>query len=314
MDRKRARGVALAVLATAAVALTAVAAGPLFSQQQGAENPGGTQTPGPEQTPTSGGIELPIEAIVAAIVVVGAVGFLVQFARDPRETFKASAKLVVYGVVLVGVLTYLYRTVDIDYFSAEGERGVPGANMSFTPTSTPTPTGGGFGEGSSDPLVFPVENLLVVAVVGAAVGLVAVLAWRSGTVQSVLGLGDEAADSGPESDGLDEVAQVAGDAADRVESAPTPSAADDAVYGAWRDMVALLGVDDPQASTPRQFERLAVEAGMDDEDVATLTHAFEEVRYDDATLSADRRDRVTDAFRRIQAAHGTDAESGSESR
>jgi hypothetical protein len=317
MDRQRARGVTLAVLATVAVALTAVAAAPVFSQQQGADAPGNPENPtAPGNVSPEEGVEFPVTFIVLAVVVVGVLGLVVQFARDPWETFKASAKLVVLGVVLVGVLSFLYERFELEYFVAEGEREVAGSNLTMTPTPTPGP--GGFGEGTSDPLAFPVQDALLVALVAGAFGVVTVLAWRSGAVQSALGLDTDESDADSET-GLDAVGQVAGEAADRVEEATTASAADDAIYGAWRDMVGLLGVDDPQAETPRQFARAATEAGMDPDDVSVLTGAFEEVRYGDVTLSTERRERVTDAFRRIEATHddssrGTDGETGDSSR
>ncbi|MFW6349169.1 MAG: hypothetical protein ACOC3U_02185 [Thiohalospira sp.] len=47
------------------------------------------------------------------------------------------------------------------------------------------------------------------------------------------------------------------------------------------EMVDLLDVGGPRDATPRQFERKAIDAGMDPTDVGVLTRTFEEVRYGD---------------------------------
>ena len=139
------------------------------------------------------------------------------------------------------------------------------------------------------------------------------LAWRSNGVRSALGLAADAVVDEGDGD-LDAVGRVAGDAVDRIEDAPTATAADNAIYRAWREMVALLDAPDPQSGTPRQFATAAVDAGMDSDDVAVLTRAFEEVRYGGAELSDERRERAVAALGRIEAEHGDRGSRGDDGR
>lgn len=302
MDRVRARNVSLAVLATVAVALTAAAAAPMFATEQGSENrpqPPASDPNGP--TPGDSEIDIPTQVIVVGVIVVGLLGLVVQFARDPWETFKGTLKLAVYAAVFFGIVAVIAENVSIGQLGAEGSGGASAGNVSGTPTEA----GGGFGDGRNDPLVLPVENSALLALVATAFGLVTLFAWRSDTVRSVLGLRGGSEDDDADVD-LEAVREVAGEAAERVDAAATAKAADDAIYATWSEMVALLGVSDPQSGTPRQFARAATEAGMDPEDVAVLTGAFEDVRYGDADLSEERRERVAAAFRRIETTHGED--------
>lgn len=106
--------------------------------------------------------------------------------------------------------------------------------------------------------------------------------------------------------GVDEaaVSRAAGEAADRIESAPDAAAYENEVYRAWREMTRLLDVPRPAASTPGEFCRAALEAGLDPEASRTLTRAFEDVRYGTADPTTDRERRVVEALRRIEATHG----------
>lgn len=301
MNRRRARRLVLAVLATVAVALTAVAAAPVFSGEQADGGPLGVE-PSPTTDQTGRDLDVPTDAILLAVLLVALVGFLLQFLREPRETARGVLKFAVAGGVAVGVMAFIARHVSLEPPGANESSGAAAGNASL---GTPTP--GGFGEGPGGPSPLPVEHLVVIVLAGATFGVVTLLVWRSGIAQSALGLED----AGDESDiDVEEFRQVAGDAADRVEAATTARATDDAIYRAWGEMVALLDGPGPQSETPRRFEAAAVDAGMDPDDVTTLTRAFEAVRYGDATLSEARREQVIAAFRRLEAAHG---DSGSRS-
>lgn len=67
----------------------------------------------------------------------------------------------------------------------------------------------------------------------------------------------------------------------------------------WLKMVRRLDVDDPETTTPTEFAREAVHAGMDPDGVRTLTGVFEEVRYGDTGVTEDRERRARDAFRKL---------------
>lgn len=114
----------------------------------------------------------------------------------------------------------------------------------------------------------------------------------------------EAGGDGDESVDLHRVGQAAGDAADRIERQADAS---NEVFRAWREMVQLLQIDEPETTTPAEFEARAVAAGMDADDVATLTELFREVRYGEFR-AAEREGDAVAALRRIETAHTADEE------
>jgi hypothetical protein len=91
---------------------------------------------------------------------------------------------------------------------------------------------------------------------------------------------------------------AAGQAADRLESAVD---VDNEIYRAWVALTRHLSVDHPEASTPREFERAAVEAGFETAAVRELTDLFEAVRYGHDDPTADRERRAVEALRRLEA-------------
>lgn len=98
------------------------------------------------------------------------------------------------------------------------------------------------------------------------------------------------------------VGDAAGRAADRL-LADTDAAITNEVYRAWQEMTHPLDIDNPAASTPREFAAAAVDAGLDPADVETLTDLFERVRYGDEPLSDTDREEVVAVLRRIEAAY-----------
>lgn len=281
MATDRSRGV-VALLAVVAVILAAVAVGPLFAVDQGGQRAPGIETPQTNATGTEPSpLAFPLEPIMAAIVVVGLFAVVVQFVSDPWETF------VRFVGMTVGVLAFVAGAWLLLVLDAILSGGSPAesAAPNGTPTPSTTPSGTpGYGEGAASPLALPVDSAAAIVIVAAAIAVIAVFAWRSETLQSVLSTAEER-ESGTVDHGLASVAEVASETADRVEAAETPRAADNAIYRAWTEMVELLGVGDPQEATPRQFEATAVESGLNPEDVHALTVVFEEVRYGDATLT-----------------------------
>jgi len=283
------------MLAALAVALAATAAVPLFTEERGGEQPPAVET---SQNATGsdvgGGPDLPVGPFIVALIVVGLLAIGVQFATQPWKTLKRAVGLVLVVAVVLGIARLL---TDLNPPDRGREQEFAGRNA----TATATPNGSsGFGEGTIDPLALPVDAFGAIALAAGVAIVAALVAWRSDTVRAAFGLaaGSEDADAG-----LDAVARVAGEAADRVAAADSPTAADNAIYRAWAEMVALLDAPDPQSGTPRQFAAAAIEAGMDPDDVAILTRTFEEVRYGGASLSEERRERATTALRRIEAAH-----------
>ena len=101
------------------------------------------------------------------------------------------------------------------------------------------------------------------------------------------------------------VGRLAGEAADRIE---TGDSFDNEVFRAWVEMTEHLAVKHPESSTPAEFATAAVDAGMDPDDVNELTDLFEEVRYGDHAVTAERESRATEALRRIEAGYAGEGE------
>lgn len=172
-----------------------------------------------------------------------------------------------------------------------GESGVgPGVRE-----GEPSLPGGGSGGAATDAATRAVDppTALLVALGLVLLGAVAVIVRATGDQRTTL------ATSTPSE--TPETAERAAVAA----AIETGDDLDNAVYRAWREMVADLPVSNPEASTPADFADAAVEAGMDAEDVAEVTGLFEAVRYGDRPVTEARAERATDALRRLER---TDAE------
>jgi hypothetical protein len=139
--------------------------------------------------------------------------------------------------------------------------------------------------------------LLVVAILGAVV----LLFVSTGD--------DESPPDAPETPSEDHerraaVGAAAGAAADRIEA---EADVDNEIYRAWVEMTRHLDVSNPKASTPAEFAAAAVDAGMERDGVDELTALFEQVRYGDATPTAERERRAVEALRRIESAYAEDS-------
>ena len=145
--------------------------------------------------------------------------------------------------------------------------------------------------------------LLGVAGAVALVVLAAVLLRRvTGTESWVETEDDTEPDEGTaETEDATELADAAGRAADRLAA---DESLDNAVYRAWSEMTAILDVEDAESCTPREFADEAVDAGLDDEDVSTLTELFETVRYSDSPATERREQRAETALRNIEQSYG----------
>ena len=97
--------------------------------------------------------------------------------------------------------------------------------------------------------------------------------------------------------------EIAGRAADRIEEG-SPGDSENEVYRAWREMTARLDIENPEATTPREFQRASVDAGMTPDDVRELTRLFEQVRYGGESATADREERAVAVLRRIESTYG----------
>jgi hypothetical protein len=93
---------------------------------------------------------------------------------------------------------------------------------------------------------------------------------------------------------VDELRAAAGRAANRLEG---DAGIDNEVYRAWVEMTRHLDVTHPESSTPGEFRRAAVDAGVNPETVGELTALFERVRYGDEPPTDETEARAVDALR-----------------
>jgi hypothetical protein len=219
--------------------------------------------------------------LLAVALGVGLLGFYAEYgARGFLVVFGAGAVLtVLLWLVLQGV--------------GGGEMAMNGTGGLLGERSPSLPGGAAAGEANDGVAITDPPSVLVGLFALVLLGALAVVARASGDDETVspppsesTGPGDVAA-----------VGRAAGRAADRIES---EEGLENGVYRAWREMTRHLDVARPESSTPTEFAAAAVDAGMDREDVGTLTGLFEEVRYGDADPTGARERRAIDALRRIE--------------
>jgi len=241
-------------------------------------------------------LNLEVLATLGALVLLG--GGLLTRVYD----LGVGAVFVVIGTLLLAIIVLLFVLLC----------GSPDPPALFTdPAAAPSTPGGdgsddGSGSGSGDdpsPSISLPSFLLLVLVGLAVIGLlVAGLTLRRSD--------DDDEDPSAEPPGAklnEEISVAARRAAEKLES-EDETALENAVYRAWAEMTDELSVDRPESSTPGEFARAAVEAGMDADDVTELTALFEEVRYGHATPTERREQRAIDALRRIERAYAPDDE------
>ncbi|WP_247731150.1 DUF4129 domain-containing protein [Halovivax limisalsi] len=139
--------------------------------------------------------------------------------------------------------------------------------------------------------------LLALGLVG-AIGLLWATSDDEWTGESV-----EPFDPDPPVD-LEAAATAAGAAAARIDA---QADVENEVYRAWLEMTDHLGVVRPETTTPAEFERRAIAAGMRREDVETLTDCFRDVRYGERD-PAPRAERAISALERIEREYAEETE------
>jgi membrane protein implicated in regulation of membrane protease activity len=163
-----------------------------------------------------------------------------------------------------------------------------------------SPRADGESNGSQSLPLAPLFGFLVVVLFGIALVM---RQFRPGSDDDV----DEDGAESPEETAA--MGAIAGRAADRIEDGPEDdgSDTDNEVYRAWEEMTTQLDIESGEATTPREFERRAVAAGMSPDDVRELTDLFETVRYGGETATADRERRAVSVLRRIESTYGGDS-------
>jgi membrane protein implicated in regulation of membrane protease activity len=163
-----------------------------------------------------------------------------------------------------------------------------------------SPRADGESNGSQSLPLAPLFGFLVVVLFGIALVM---RQFRPGSDDDV----DEDGAESPEETAA--MGAIAGRAADRIEDGPEDdgSDTDNEVYRAWEEMTTQLDIESGEATTPREFERRAVAAGMSPDDVRELTDLFETVRYGGEAATADRERRAVSVLRRIESTYGGDS-------
>jgi hypothetical protein len=238
-------------------------------------------TAGPPGEPT---VTVPPE-LLAALALVAAIAVLGYTYRRRRDVF---------GVLVGAIVVFALLTLLIEFLPSQ--RVPMGSTAGGEGSGIDLPLGGSGSDGrTASPVALPLLFGLLVAL---AAAIFAVVRRRG---QSA---GDAATDEGEDEEGdAAAVGRAAGRAADRIED---DEGVENEVYRAWRELTALLDVESPETSTPGEFARAAVEAGLGREDVDELTRLFEDVRYGDREPSGVYEERAVAVFRRIERRYAED--------
>ncbi|WP_338003094.1 DUF4129 domain-containing protein [Natronoglomus mannanivorans] len=206
-----------------------------------------------------------------------------------RRYSSGAAMISVYGLAPIVLTAYFLGTSCPD----RDGRGLGDADL-----------GGDGGGGAGDALMTTPEisPIWLVGVFGILLVAAAAVMIRASGDQTVE-LEDE--DEEIEQPDVRDLAQAAGEAADRLEKHNAD--VDNAVYRAWWEMTRLLEVPNPDSATPGEFAAAAVDLGIAEDDVDELTTLFEEVRYGKRD-PASREQLAIDVFRSIESEYGGGSE------
>lgn len=273
MDRRTVEPALLAVLAIVALGVAAATL-PTATESggsgegsliEGSGDGGFLPTPQPRTDPATVPQVLPW--LFAALLLLAGIAFLVYLIRNRREALAQMAAIA--GVIaLLALVFWLASHLDL------GTAGLPGWGTS--PLADPA-------TGSDDSAARSPSVVLLLIVGGVLLGAVVVL-LRGGS----LAILDSTSNEDEPSEDAAAVGRAARRAADRIE---TTADVENEIYRAWLEMTELLDVARPESSTPGEFARAAVEAGMVPDHVGELTRLFEDVRYggDEPTEPMERR-------------------------
>lgn len=237
-------------------------------------------------------------AILGGLLVSG--GLLTQVYDRQVGTVVVVAGLVVVG--LVGLL-FLAACDPSATDTPQSPAGSPSVGDGETSES-----GSGSGDGETVVPSVSLPTIAVVVLVG--LGLFGVVIAGLTLTRSNDG-GTEPIETPPAADSEPTIGAVAGTAADDLED-DTAIGLDNAIYRAWADMTEQLSVEQPETSTPAEFERAAVDAGLDPAAVAELTDLFETVRYGQTAPTDRREQQAIDVLRRIESTAPSDEDTGDE--
>lgn len=167
----------------------------------------------------------------------------------------------------------------------------------------PNLAGGGGSDAYGDAIA-PISNVppwTLGVLIGAVFVGAAVLLYRSTGEDEFVVPGDE--DGGDTDPDVDQFAEAAGRAADRIEKHNAD--VDNTVYSAWLEMTGLLNVERPETYSAGEFATAAIDVGLGETDVSELTELFNEVRYGGKDAES-REDRAVTVLRNIESQYGTE--------
>jgi len=307
MDSERARVVVVGVvcvLAVAAAAATLAAPQPTDQAAGGGslqddasadeQGEGGESTADPIATP--GRLDVDIGACVPwlyslpfwlAVAGVTLAGWL--YARHRQDALAATA----YVTAAALPFTFVWLLLSKCGTEEETPEGIVPSDVVATPEGGDA-TFGLLGEAGR--FASPTWVVVIVAVVGLGV-IALVLAADDADADEPDDPVPEAVDA-PEDHEVEALRAAAGRAADRIEG---DAGVDNEIYRAWVEMTRHLDVPRPESSTPGEFQRAAVDAGVNPETVGELTALFERVRYGDEPPTEETEARAVDALRAMEA-------------
>ena len=297
MNRTRAAYAILALLAVLAIALSAATLTDTQDVADGGDGPAieGDEPGVFEEFDQIGGLGWAMY-VLAAFVVLIAIGALFGVLRHPLDALTELGRTVVAGLLVVLFVGFLLVLMDGEPIQLADPFGGQDPD-----------SGGGMGGQGDEAIgseaidaVAPTGadwTLLVFLLVGAvALGVVGLLANRQLTA-------DGGSETAKEEDALAAIGASAGELADQLETA---ASVDNEVYRAWKEMTDHLDLDRPEVRAPAEFRDAAVDAGMEPEDVNQLTQLFEEVRYGGAQPTEEREARAVETLRRIERRYATE--------
>lgn len=293
MERRTLTIVAIAALTILAIGITAATLTSTVDPGGDGEEPGSDPgAPLINQSVDSGSgddgdVPTLIQRLFVVFSAIATFGFLIYLLLYNRKAAVMIAILIVV-VALIGLALYYFGDAPEQEEDDEVKR-APGGSED---------DGSGQGEQSTD--VSSPSPLLLVAIFLVLL-LLGVAVLRQFTRDA-----DE--DESVELDGKDnteELGNIAGRAADRIEAdGETEDDAENEVYRAWREMTEHLDPERTKTTTPREFQQMAVDTGMEPDDVRELTQLFEAVRYGGKSATKDRENRALTVLRRIESKYG----------
>ncbi|SEV87526.1 DUF4129 domain-containing protein [Natrinema salifodinae] len=229
-------------------------------------------------------------------LVLGTVGLAALTTRSYDRSVTIALVIALLPLVVLGVLL-----LTSGCGTAVAEPPAPESEMTPLEENGTADSPGGDGGGALPGPTLP--SLLVVAVLLVTIGAAIAALFYTGD-------GDRRQSTASPADATDDAqrsafGRAAGQAADRIESG---NDFENDVYRAWRELTEPLDVERPAASTPGEFAAAARDAGVDPADVDALRTLFEDVRYGDRPVTADRERRAVELLRRIEDADGENGE------